>query len=238
MKTWNFPLRNKLIYLLLLDFTVGLRLNSSHQAVFFWSPPGARAARLYSEGWTPSNPTFRLLIARSSTSAPAALWPSSLPPAPRATSAPSTQCWLEDRPSTWMQTRNTSIATSYCRCLKYKSTVLFLQNDLQVCDVWYGFYPEALAVHALWHSFSQAKSARVQVSWLHQALRPERIDDGAYQGQFSMQRPKILDFELNQPLFLYVSPIHCFQTVNAVSTKAHSKSLYRPYQGPLSVTLS
>lgn len=53
--------------------------------------PDAPAARWCSGGSTPSSPTFRRLIARCSTSAPAAPWRSSPPPAPRATSARSTQ---------------------------------------------------------------------------------------------------------------------------------------------------
>ena len=55
---------------------------------------------------------------------------------------------------------------------------------------------------------------------------------------FLHREPKILNVELNHLLCLYVLPIHCFQTVNVVSTKAHSKCLYRPYQGAHSVTLS
>lgn len=61
---------------------------------------------------------------------------------------------------------------------------VFTQNDIQVCDVRNSFYPETIVVHALWHSFSQAKSACVQVSWLHQTLRPKRFNDGAHQGKF------------------------------------------------------
>lgn len=53
--------------------------------------PDVPAARWCSEGSTPSSPTFRRLIVRCSTSAPAAPWRSSPPPAPRATSARSTQ---------------------------------------------------------------------------------------------------------------------------------------------------
>lgn len=84
---------------------------------------------------------------------------------------------------------------------KPKFFLLLLQDDLQVCDVWYGFYPETLALHALWHPFSQAESACVQVSQLHQALRPERLHDGAHQGE-----------RLDQCALchcLYVLPIHC-----------------------------
>lgn len=66
------------------------------------------------------------------------------------------------------------------RIVDLDPVLLFLQNDLQVCDVRYGFYPEAPALHTLRHSFSKTKSACFQVSRLHEALCPERIDDGAY----------------------------------------------------------
>lgn len=67
--------------------------------LFICVPPGAPVARWSSGVWTPSSPTSRRPTARCSISAPAALWPLSLPLVHRDTPAPSTPPSPGDRPS-------------------------------------------------------------------------------------------------------------------------------------------